>query len=58
MANPKSDPPFEGGSQPVPERPPEVPSGGRSVMQTIVLIVAGLSIVAAVVYVAGRFVGG
>lgn len=58
MANAHDDPPFEDGSQPVPERPPGVPTPGRTVMQTVVLIVSGLVIVAAVVYVVGRFTAG
>jgi hypothetical protein len=40
------EPPFEGGSQPVPEGPPEMPGGGRSVAQTIVIIIAVLAVLA------------
>lgn len=42
--------PFEGGSQPVTEHPAEVPTAGRSVMQTAVVIIAILAIVAAVLW--------
>lgn len=48
------EPPFEGGSQPVVEHPPEVPTAGRSVMQWVVIIVAALVVLAGVLYVVGR----
>jgi hypothetical protein len=44
------EPPFEGGSQPVPEHPPEVPGPGRSVMQIVVLVIALIVIVGSVVF--------
>lgn len=44
------EPPFMGGSQPVKERPPEMPTGGRSVMQTVVYIVGGLALLAAILW--------
>jgi hypothetical protein len=40
------EPPFEGGTQPVPEHPPEMPQGGRSAMQVVVLVVGGLVVLA------------
>lgn len=57
MDNRNQEPPFEGGSQPVPEHPPEMPSGGRSVMQTVVLIVGVLVILAAVLWLLVPFGG-
>ena len=50
----KQEKPFQGGSQPVTERPPEVPSAGRSVLQWVVIIVAVLVVLAGVLYVVGR----
>jgi hypothetical protein len=52
MANPRSDGrPFQGGAQPVTERPPEAPVPGWNVAQTIVVIVAVLAVAAALVWV-------
>jgi hypothetical protein len=48
--DPKDEPPFDGGAQPVPERPPEVPTPGRSAMQYVVIIVAALVLLAGVLY--------
>jgi hypothetical protein len=45
------EPPFEGGSQPVAEHRPEVPGQGRSVIQTVVIIIAVIAILAALVWV-------
>jgi hypothetical protein len=44
------EPPFEGGSQPVPEHPPEVPGPGRSVMQIVVFAIALIVILGSVVF--------
>jgi Flp pilus assembly protein TadB len=44
------EPPFEGGSQPVPEHPPEVAGNGRTVTQTVALVVGALVIAAAVLW--------
>jgi hypothetical protein len=52
------EPPFEGGAQPVKEQPPEVPTPGRSVMQAVVTVVAGLVVLAAAVYFFARMGGG
>lgn len=49
------DPPYEGGSQPVPEHPGEVPHGGRSVLQVVVMVVAVLVILAAVLWLVVPF---
>jgi hypothetical protein len=45
-----AEPPFEGGSQPVPESQPEMPGPGRSAMQTVVIVVAVLVVLAALVW--------
>ena len=50
MTNSNDDPPFEGGSQPVPERASEVPGAGRSVMQTVAVIVGVLVVLACVLW--------
>jgi hypothetical protein len=44
------EPKFQGGSQPVPERPPEVPGPGRSVMQFVVLAIAAMVVVASLLW--------
>lgn len=46
----RNDPPFQGGSQPVKERPAEVPKAGRSAMQTFVVVVAVLVVLAAIAW--------
>jgi hypothetical protein len=45
------EPPYEGGSQPVPEHRPEVPHAGRSVIQTVVIIIAVIAILAALLWI-------
>ncbi len=57
MADEREDPPYEGGSQPVPEHRPEVPTGGRSVAQTVVVIVGVLVLLAAVLWLLVPFAG-
>jgi hypothetical protein len=57
MADPKDDPPYEGGAQPVPERPPEVPTGGRTVGQVIVLVIAALVVLAGLAWILVPFGG-
>lgn len=44
MSTPEREPPFEGGSQPVPHTPPEVPKG-RGGMQVVVIAIAALALV-------------
>jgi hypothetical protein len=51
MADPKDDPPYEGGAQPVPEHPPEMPTGGRTVGQVIVLVIAALVVLAGLAWI-------
>ena len=50
--------PSEGGSEPVVEHRAEVPRGGRSVAQTIVIVLVVLVLVAAVLWIAIPFGGG
>ena len=50
MADLGKGPPFQDGSQPVPERPPEVPGPGRSAMQFVVLAIAALVVLASLVW--------
>jgi hypothetical protein len=45
LSTPDRDPPFEGGSQPVPHTPPEVPTGGRSAMQIVVVAIGALVLI-------------
>ncbi|HUE95353.1 MAG TPA: hypothetical protein VMN39_01775 [Longimicrobiaceae bacterium] len=47
----RGDRPFQGGAQPVTERPPEAPVPGWSIAQTIVVVVAVLAVVAALAWV-------
>jgi hypothetical protein len=54
---PRDEHPFEGGSQPVKERPPEVPSGGRTVVQKTVTAIAVLVVLAAVLWILVPFGG-
>ncbi len=44
------EPPFEGGSQPVKQQPPEVPGPGRSAMQWFVIVLAVLLLLGSLVY--------
>jgi len=47
--------PFDGGAQPVTERPPEPPTRAQSVTQLLVVGVSVLTIVAAVLWAAVAF---
>jgi hypothetical protein len=51
------EPPFEGGSQPVSERPSTVPKAGRTVGQTIVIAIAVLVVLAALLWILVPFGG-
>lgn len=57
VAERKSGPPFEGGSQPVQERPPEKPGPARSGMQIVVVILAVLVLLAALLWIVVPFGG-
>lgn len=50
--------PFEGGSQPVRERPTEPASGGRTVGQTVVIVVGVLVVLAGILWLVVPFGAG
>ncbi|HEX7243613.1 MAG TPA: hypothetical protein VF263_25225 [Longimicrobiaceae bacterium] len=50
MATPDRDPPFEGGSQPVQQKPDPVPGPGRGFGQVFVIVLSVLAVAAAVVW--------
>ena len=50
MSTPDRDPPFEGGSQPVPQVKDEVPTSGRTVGQTVAVALGVIAVLAAVVW--------
>jgi hypothetical protein len=52
------EPPFEGGAQPVPEREPEMPGPGRTVMQTVVIVIAVLALLAGILWLLIPLVSG
>jgi hypothetical protein len=56
-ADRQDEPPFEGGSQPVQERPAEVPKGGRTVGQMIIVAIAVLALLAAILWIVVPFGG-
>jgi hypothetical protein len=50
LSTPDRDPPFEGGSQPVPHVKDEVPTRGRSVGQGVAVVLGVLAVLAAAVW--------
>lgn len=52
------EPPFEGGSQPVPHTPPEVPTGGRSAMQVVVVVIGALALLGGLMWLVYPFLAG
>lgn len=54
----EKEPPFDGGSQPVPERPPEQASGARTVGQTVVIVVGVLVVLAGILWLVVPFGAG
>ncbi len=50
MSTPDRDPPFEGGSQPVPHVKDEVPTKGRSVGQGVAVVLGVIAVLAAAVW--------
>jgi hypothetical protein len=50
VSTPDREPPFEGGSQPVQHVKDEVPRGGRSVGQTVAVVLGVLAVLAALVW--------
>jgi hypothetical protein len=57
VAERKDDPPFDGGSQPVQERPPDKPTAAGSVMQTVVIVIGVLVLLAALLWLVVPFGG-
>lgn len=51
----KDDPPFDGGAQPVKQRPPEVATRGRSVGMAVVTVIGLLVLVVAILWFAVPF---
>jgi hypothetical protein len=45
------EPPFEGGAQPVPEIPPDMPGAGHTFWRTVMVVIAVLVIIAAIAWV-------
>jgi hypothetical protein len=50
LSTPDRDPPFEGGSQPVPHVKDEVPTKGRSVGQGVAVVLGVIAVLAAAVW--------
>jgi hypothetical protein len=53
----RQEPPFEGGSQPVPENRAEMPKGGRSVGQAVIIALGVLVLLAALLWILVPFAG-
>lgn len=45
MERREAEPPFEGGAQPVPENPPDMPGGGNIAWKIVVVVIAVLAII-------------
>ena len=54
MAEDRKEPPFEGGSQPVPHQKEPVPGPGRTLAQVVTLLISVLVAAAVAVYLFGR----
>lgn len=54
VAEDRKEPPFDGGSQPVPHQKDPVPGPGRSAAQWVTIILCVLVIAAILVYIFGR----
>jgi hypothetical protein len=54
VAEDRKEPPFDGGSQPVPHQKEPVPGPGRSAAQWITILLCVLVIAAILVYIFGR----
>jgi hypothetical protein len=54
VAEDRKEPPFDGGSQPVPHQKDPVPGPGRTAGQVATLVIAVLLIAAIAVYIFGR----
>ncbi len=49
-AQAKNERPFQGGAQPVMERPPESPIPGWSIAQAVIVAIAAAAVIAAIVW--------
>ena len=58
MSTPDRDPPFEGGSQPVPHVKDEVPTKGRSVGQGVVVVLGVLALLGAAIWLLSPILAG
>ncbi|MET0399853.1 MAG: hypothetical protein ABW277_23900 [Longimicrobiaceae bacterium] len=58
MSTPDRDPPFEGGSQPVPHVKDEVPTKGRSVGQGVAVVLGVLALLGAAVWLLSPILAG
>jgi hypothetical protein len=58
VADRDEEPPFEGGAQPVEEHATGIRGGGRGAMQTVVIVVAVLVVLAALLWFAVPIVTG
>jgi hypothetical protein len=54
VAEDRKEPPFDGGSQPVPHQTDPVPGPGRSAAQWITILLCVLVVAAVLVYIFGR----
>lgn len=54
VAEDRKEPPFDGGSQPVPHQKDPVPGPGRSVAQWVTILLSVLVVAAILVYIFGR----
>jgi hypothetical protein len=54
VAEDRKEPPFDGGSQPVPHQKEPVPGPGRSAAQWVTILLCVLVIAAILVYIFGR----
>ena len=58
MSTPDRDPPFEGGSQPVPHVKDEVPTKGRSVGQGVVVVLGVIALLGAAIWLLSPILAG
>jgi len=58
LSTPDRDPPFEGGSQPVPHVKDEVPTKGRSVGQGVVVVLGVLALLGAAIWLLSPILAG
>ncbi len=58
MSTPDRDPPFEGGSQPVPQVKDEVPTRGRSVGQTVAVVLGVIALLGCAIWLLSPILAG